>query len=241
MTWHWGFNQLQQGTLQRRYKRFLADVQLKNGDIVVVYCPNTGAMRGCQQPGSRVWLSRSDNPKRKLAWTLELVEDNGSLVCVHSVLANPVVEAALHEGIVPELKGFDRLLREVRSGVGTRIDFKLEAAAAPIWVEVKAVSWCVEGGFGQFPDAVSLRARKHVQELASLVRSNCRGALIFCAFHSGIERIAPAKGVDPEYAEALARAVQAGVEVYGLGLEISPQGLRATQPLVIEGCDLGNK
>ncbi|MDG1064878.1 MAG: DNA/RNA nuclease SfsA [Luminiphilus sp.] len=237
MTWHWSFDSLEPGILQKRYKRFLADVTLQNGEVVVAHCPNTGAMRGCQQPGSRVWLSRSDNPKRKLAWTLELVEDNGDLVCVHSVLANRVVEAALHEGIIPELAGFDRLHREVNLGTNTRVDFRLEAEAAPIWVEVKAVSWCVGDGLGQFPDAVSARARKHVLELAGLVNSGCRGALVFCAFHSRIERIAAAVEVDPEYAEALSQAVQAGVEVYGLSMNISPQGLRAVQPLSMEGRD----
>jgi sugar fermentation stimulation protein A len=241
MAWHWAFDELQQGRLQRRYKRFLADVQLTSGEIVVAHCPNTGAMRGCQQPGSKVWLSRSDNPKRKLPWTLELVEDNAGLVCVHSALANSVAEAALREGVFPQLSGFDRLQREVKLGARTRLDFKLEAQPGPIWVEVKAVSWCVDGGLGQFPDAVSVRARKHVQELASLVSADCRAALIFCAFHSGIQRIAPAAEIDPAYAEALSCAVEAGVEVYGLGLEISPQGLRATRPIAIEECDLGDR
>ena len=237
MTWHWDFDSLEPGILQKRYKRFLADVTLQNGEVVVAHCPNTGAMRGCQQPGSKVWLSRSVNPKRKLAWTLELVEDNGDLVCVHSVLANRVVEAALHDGILPELSDFNRLHREVNLGANSRVDFRLDSNASPTWVEVKAVSWCVAGGLGQFPDAVSVRARKHVHELAALASSGGRGALVFCAFHSRIERIAAALEVDPEYAEALSKAVQAGVEVYGLGVNISPQGLRATLPLSVEGLD----
>ena len=241
MTWHWGFDNLEQGILQRRYKRFLADVKLQNGEIVVVHCPNTGAMKGCQQPGSRVWLSPSDNPKRKLAWTLELVEDQGGLVCVHSVLANRVVEGALKDGIFPELSCFDTLHREVKLGANTRIDFRLAVGAASIWVEVKAVSWCVGAGLGQFPDAVSVRARKHVQELARLVSSGTRAALIFCAFHEGIERIVPALEVDPKYAEALVGAVQAGVEIYGLGVEISPWGLKATKPLDMGDLKLGVK
>ena len=241
MTWHWGFDNLEQGILQRRYKRFLADVKLQNGEIVVAHCPNTGAMKGCQQTGSRVWLSPSDNPKRKLAWTLELVEDQGSLVCVHSVLANRVVEGALKDGIFPELSGFDTLHREVNLGANTRVDFRLAVGAASIWVEVKAVSWCVGAGLGQFPDAVSVRARKHVQELASLVSSGTRAALIFCAFHQGIERIVPALEVDPKYAEALVGAVQAGVEIYGLGVEISPRGLKATKPLDMGDLKLGVK
>lgn len=239
MSWHWAFDNLEPGVLQKRYKRFLADVELPNGEVVVAHCPNTGAMRGCQQPGSRVWLSRSDNPKRKLAWTLELVEDRGSLVCVHSVLANPMVEAALRGGIFPELAVFDSLHREVSLRSNTRVDFKLEVKGLPIWVEVKAVSWCVGNGLGQFPDAVSVRARKHLQELADLVSSGCRAALIFCAFHSKIQRIAPAVEIDPQYAAALALAIKGGVEVYGLGVDITPQGLRATKPLIMEGHDLG--
>lgn len=234
MGMHWDFHGLQQGVLESRYKRFLADVRLPTGEIVVAHCPNTGAMTGCQKPGSRVWMSPSRNPKRKLAWTLELVETAEGMACVHSALANRVVAAALQEKILAPLANFSALRSEVASGGNTRLDFKLEGETV-IWVEVKAVSWCSAEGLGLFPDAVSLRAKKHVEELVGLLATGARAALIFCVFHSGVTRVSPAWDVDAAYALALAKAADQGLEVYALGVDISRDGLRATRALTVQG------
>ncbi len=235
MEFHWNFQGLEKGVLKRRYKRFLADVVLPTGETVVAHCPNTGAMTGCQEPGSSVWLSASNNPKRKLAWTLELVETQRGMVCVHSSLANRVVQAALEDRILAPLADFKTLRTEVQAGSNTRLDLRLEGGERPIWVEIKAVSWCLDGGRGLFPDAVSLRARRHIQELAGLRSPECRSALVFCVFHSGIKQVAPAVDVDPEYAAVLWDASRSGLEVYGLGVDVSVRGLRATHQLPVEG------
>ena len=219
MGMHWDFHGLQQGVLESRYKRFLADVRLPTGEIVVAHCPNTGAMTGCQKPGSRVWMSPSRNPKRKLAWTLELVE---------------TAEGMAQEKILAPLANFSALRSEVASGGNTRLDFKLEGETV-IWVEVKAVSWCSAEGLGLFPDAVSLRAKKHVEELVGQLATGARAALIFCVFHSGVTRVSPAWDVDPAYALALAKAADQGLEVYALGVDISRDGLRATRALTVQG------
>jgi len=235
MELHWHFQELEKGALIKRYKRFLADVVLPTGETVVAHCPNTGAMTGCQEPGSSVWLSASHNPKRKLAWTLELVETQQGMVCVHSSLANRVVQAALKDRILTPLADFKTLRSEVPAGNNTRLDLRLEGGERPIWVEIKAVSWCGDDGQGLFPDAVSLRARRHIKELAALRSPGCRAALVFCVFHAGVTRVAPAVDVDPEYAEALWEASRSGLEVYGLGVEVSVRGLRATHQLPVEG------
>ena len=232
---HWVFSELQEGVLERRYKRFLADVVLPSGAKVVAHCPNTGSMTGCQQAGSRVWLSHNANPKRKLRWTLELVETPGGLVCVHSALANKVVAAALQQRLLRDLSDFSTLRAEVATGQRSRLDFRLEGGPQTVWVEVKAVSWCTDDGLGLFPDAVSVRATRHLGELVDLISPQSRAALVFCAFHAGITRIAPAEDIDPEYARSLAQAVAKGLEVYGLAVEVGVDGLRATQPLPLEG------
>lgn len=211
---------LQRGTLIRRYKRFLADVSLPDGTEVVAHCPNTGAMTGCAEPGWEVWLSHSDNPKRKLAWTLELVESPAGLICVHSALANRVVAEALAVNFLPSLAGIAPIRSEVRYGDRSRADFKLGNEPSAVYVEVKAVTLHVGDGLGLFPDTVSDRARRHVEELIDVVATGQRGVMIFCALHEAIDRIAPAQAIDPRYARALVEAQRAGVEVYGLGVSL---------------------
>lgn len=228
------FSPLQPGRLLKRYKRFLVDVELADGTLVTAHCPNTGAMTGCVNTGARVWLSTSANPKRKLAHTLELVETDRGRVCVHSSLANKVVAEALAAGAIPPLADHTQCRAEVRYGQGSRIDFLLSGGAAPIYVEVKAVTLLLDEQLGAFPDAVSSRAQKHLDELETVVRDGARSALVFCVLHEGIQRVAPADHIDPAYGAALRRAVQAGVEVYAVATEVTPISLQATGLLPVQ-------
>ncbi|MFG6138785.1 DNA/RNA nuclease SfsA [Halomonas sp. B23F22_10] len=211
------------GVLLRRYKRFLADVRLDDGREVVAHCPNTGSMRAVNVPGCRVWLSPSDDPRRKLAWTWELIElprpEGGvDLASVHTGRANRIVEEALVAGTVEALAGAGTLKREARvEGAGrrrARLDFRLDGeAGATTFVEVKQVTLREDDGHGYFPDAVSERGRRHLETLATLAAEGHRAVLLFCVAHEGIRSVAPAGHLDPAYAEALRRVAGEGVEV----------------------------
>ncbi|OLO03268.1 MULTISPECIES: DNA/RNA nuclease SfsA [Salinicola] len=214
------------GVLLRRYKRFLADIELDDGRQVIAHCPNTGSMRAVNVPGCRVWLSESTNPARKLGWTWELIElpdgkGGVDLVSVHTGRANALVEAALRGSLVPELAGFSELKREV-SVEGARLDFRLrEAEAGDIYVEVKQVTLKESDGHGYFPDSVSERGRRHLEVLAELVDQGHRGVLLFCVAHTGIEDVAPAAHLDPVYARTLAAVADRGVEVLAYGCRVT--------------------
>jgi sugar fermentation stimulation protein A len=221
------------GTLTRRYKRFLADVELEGGELITAHCPNTGAMTGCAEPGSPVWLSISDSKTRKYPHTWELVKTSRGMACIHSARANRVVEAAVREGRIPGLDGYAELRREVRYGNGSRADLRLEGPGA-CTVEVKSVTLCLEGGVGVFPDAVSERARKHLDELRALAVAGERAVIFFCVFHEGIERVQPAYDIDPAYCDALLNAIDAGVEAMAWGAAISPAGIVLARELPVE-------
>ncbi|MEE4204231.1 MAG: DNA/RNA nuclease SfsA [Halieaceae bacterium] len=229
------FSKLTPGTLERRYKRFLADIVLADGRRVTAHCPNTGAMTGLTAPGLPVWLSESDNPARKLRWTLELVETDRGMVCVHSALANKVVGEALREQRIEPLAGGWKIRSEVRLPGSARIDFVLSQGEQRVVVEVKAVTLLDDGGLGLFPDARSERAQKHAEALAASVSLNTRAVLLYCVFHTGIERVSPALDIDPAYAGAVLDAVAAGVEVLACACAISPGGIEVTGMLPVEG------
>ncbi len=206
-------------TLLKRYKRFLADVELDHGERLTVHCPNTGAMTGCADPGSRAWISQSDNPKRKYPHTLEFVETGHGLVSVNTGRANQLVGEALREGRIEPLAN---LTAEVKAEVAIphgegRFDFAVTDGTSTAYVEVKSVTLYQSDGLGAFPDAVSERARKHVAALARCVAAGDRGVLLFCAQHCGIERVSLAAAIDPEYADAVADAARSGVEVLAVG------------------------
>ena len=216
------------GTLLRRYKRFLADVRLDSGEEVVAHCPNTGSMKAVNVPGCRVWLSPSNNPKRKLAWTWEWIElpelgGGTALASVHTGRANGLVEAAINAGDIAPLTGYQTLKREVKVGEA-RLDFRLddpEKGAA--YVEVKQVTLKEADGHGYFPDSVSVRGTKHLHTLAALAEQGKRAVLLFCVAHEGIADVAPATHIDPTYAAALSDAVNAGVEVVAYGVMVEWQ------------------
>ncbi|HAQ25165.1 DNA/RNA nuclease SfsA [Stutzerimonas nitrititolerans] len=227
---------LEAGRLVRRYKRFLADIVSDAGEALCIHCPNTGSMLNCMGEGARVWFQRSNDPKRKLPGTWELVETpQGRLACVNTARANRLVEEALLDGVIEELAGFTALRREVAYGLeNSRVDFRLDYPAGPAYVEVKSVTL----GFGDtavaaFPDAVTLRGAKHLRELAALARDGVRAVQLYCVNLTGIEAVRPASEIDPLYAAALREAVAAGVEVLAYGVEISPEEIRLSRRLPV--------
>jgi len=223
------------GTLRRRYQRFFAEVELDDGTVVVAHCANPGSMKGCAAVGDRVWLSRSDNPARKLAWTWELVLHDHGLVCVNTAVGNRVVGAALAAGAIAEVAGYPELTREVTFGA-SRIDFRL--ARGPrrrdeLWLEVKTATMHVGAGVVAFPDAVSTRALRHVGELVTLRRRGARAMLLFCVARAGAVAVRPADEIDPAYGAALRAAITAGVEVVAYGCEVGVDGVTLTTRLPV--------
>lgn len=213
------------GQLLGRRQRFLADVKLGDGETVVAHCANTGSMLGCREPGSRVWLSAAADPKRKLAWTWELVEAQpGVIVGIHTGRSNGLVEEAIAAGRIPALAGYAGLRREVRYGAeNSRIDLLLEdAGKPPCFVEVKNVTAAVADGVALFPDAVSTRASKHLRELAAMVAAGNRAAIVFCCQRGDVHEVRPADAIDPAYGRALRAAIAAGVEAYALAGRVAP-------------------
>jgi len=225
------FDSLLEGRLLRRYKRFLADVELPGGEIITVHCPNTGAMTGCAEAGARVWLSLSDSKTRKYAHTWELVETSRGMACIHSARANRVVREAVVAGRIPGFGDYPDIRTEVKYGEGSRVDLLLEGDAGRVFVEVKSVTLCREGGRGAFPDAVSERGRKHLQALQAVRDRATRAVLFFCVFHQGINSVSAAGDIDPRYRDALQQAMAAGVEVLAWRASISPQGIDLSQAL----------
>lgn len=217
-----------EGRLIRRYKRFLADVSLPDGTEITAHCPNTGSMLGCQPADARVMLSVSDNPKRKLKHTWELVETApGIWACVNTSRPNAQAKAAIARGVVAELNGYGQCRSEVRYGSeNSRIDLYLTGheSRADAWVEVKNVTLCDEQGRGYFPDAVSTRGQKHLRELMAQVEAGDRAVLLFVVNHTGIEVVSPADQIDPAYGELLRQASAAGVEVLAYRAGLASQG-----------------
>lgn len=214
--------------LVRRHKRFLADVELADGSPLRAHCPNTGAMTGCSEPGSRVWLWDSGNERRKYRHTLELVAAGDHWVCVNTARANQVMAAAIEDAQVPPLAGYESLRREpaIPSGKG-RFDLLLsDATKGDCYVELKSLTLGLADGYGAFPDAPSERALKHVAELRR-VRSElrCRAVLMFCVMHSGVRIATTADAIQPAYGEQVRQAMAEGVEVYAWRCLPTPQAL----------------
>jgi len=217
---------LEPATLLKRYKRFLADIELADGSQLTVHCPNTGSMLNCMAPGCRVWVSRTDDPKRKLPGTWEIVETpQGRLACINTGRANRVVEEALLAGAIPELAGFTQLRREVRYGQeNSRVDFHLIYPDGEAYVEVKSVTLGFDGSVvAAFPDAVTQRGVRHLRELAALASRGTRAIQLFCVNLAGVEAVRPAWEIDDAYAQALRWAAGQGVEVLAYGVYLSTE------------------
>ncbi len=215
---------LQAATLIKRYKRFLADVTTDEGKEITVHCPNSGSMRGCSTPGSQVMLSTSPNPKRKYPQTLEMVKKDNTWIGVNTMLTNKIVAEAILEGRIQELQEIDTLKREVVTSKSSRLDLLLERGKEKIYVEIKNCS-LVEDGWAMFPDAVTTRGTKHLNELAMLVEQGHQGVIFFCIQRTDADRFKPAVHIDPIYAETLAEVSKKGVQILAYQAEVLPESI----------------
>lgn len=214
---------VQTGRFLRRYKRFLTDVELEGGEVVTVHCPNTGSMKGCLVEGARVAIRDSQDPKRKLRHTLQTIEVDGTWVNVDTGLPNALAYEALEAGALEALVGYDKARREVKYGTGSRIDVLLERESdgAKVYVEVKNTT-LVEGGVAKFPDAVTKRGLKHLDELEKVVAEGHRGVMLYCVSRADATSFAPADDIDPEYGQALRRVAKSGVELLAYTTRVTP-------------------
>jgi sugar fermentation stimulation protein A len=217
-------SRLIRGTLVRRYKRFLADVRLPNGEMVTAHCTNTGSMLGCNEPGSVVYLSLSPNKGRKLAYTWEMIQIKRSWIGINTFHPNRLVAEAVEAGAIPELCGYQLIRREVKVSAHSRLDLCLEGNDGRCYVEVKNVTLSF-GGAAAFPDAVSERATKHLKELIRLKRKGHRAAIVFVIQRGDCEHFRPADEIDPEYGRWLRKAAKAGVEILPYVAKVTPKGI----------------
>lgn len=228
-----------EGVLIRRYKRFFADIALPNGEIIVAHCPNTGAMTGCAEPGFKAWVSRSDNPKRKLKYTWELAQNNqGHWIGINTGKANKLVEEALQKHAIGAVSQYATIKREFKpENANSRFDFLLTDSQVKgpyerCLLEVKSVTLCEEHT-GYFPDTVTTRGTKHCLELAEHVSPITQCVLLFCVQHSGIKQLKFAEHIDPDYNEALQQARLKGVTIMAYQCDLSDKKILLNQELPI--------
>ena len=237
------------GLLIRRHSRFLADVELDCGQKITAHTSNTGSMMGCQEPGSRVWLSVSNNPDRKYAHTWEIIEvsseGNPVLVGINTQLSNKLVAEGIGSNVIVDLQGYDAIRTEVKYGEeNSRIDLLLTSSVktgaegkggVPCYVEVKNVT-LAESGVASFPDAISKRGAKHLRELISVARAGGRAVIFFCVQRGDVDRVRPADHIDKAYGEWLRRAVESGVEAIAYRAVVTPEEivLHTKLPVVVD-------
>jgi len=225
-------------TLARRYKRFLADVVLDNGDMMTVHVANPGAMTGLDRPFSRIWISNSDNPMRKLPFSWQLVEaDFGTgpeLVGVNTANPNMLVADVLGTGLIPELRDYASVRREVKYGTNSRVDFLLESKGRrPCYLEVKNVHLMRKPGLAEFPDCVTARGAKHLGELATVVAGGARAVQLYIIQIPSADRFMVARDIDPAYAAAFDRARARGVEMLAWRCAVTVEGIEIATPVPI--------
>lgn len=220
------------GRLVRRYKRFLADIELDDGSVVTAHCPNSGSMLGCALPGSPVLLSRSSNPARKLPHTWELVQVEDCWVGINTGLPNRLAREGIEQGVVAELQGYEVVRQEVCYGnERSRIDLLLENPGR-CYVEVKNVT-LVEDGVARFPDAVTERGQKHLRELMAMMAQGARAVNFFVVQHAAARTVTPADDIDPAYGRLLRQAAAAGVELFAYQAHVTPESISLWRPLPV--------
>ena len=226
------------GTLVKRYKRFMADVELADGSVVTAHCANSGSMLSVNEPGSDVWISPASNPDRKLKFTWELIKLGDAMVGINTVHPNKLVAEAIEDGTIKELSGYASLRREVKYGKNSRIDILLEDDAKPsCYVEVKNVTMRRDlkpGAPADFPDGVTSRGKKHLEELTDMIKEGHRAVMMYLVQRDDTENFTIAEDIDPDYAEALRRALKSGLEVLCYDCAVSPEEITVNKPVAFD-------
>lgn len=226
-------SELIRATLIKRYKRFLADVRLEDGTILTVHCPNTGSMKTCSAPDSSVMLSVSDNPKRKYPHTLEMIYQNDVWIGVNTGLTNKLVAEAIASGTISEFDDVINIRREVTVTKGSRLDLLLEQKFGNTFIEIKNCSMAIDR-CAMFPDAVTARGTKHLEELIKLKEKGEGAAIFFLVQRTDTDYFSPARQIDPEYSDTLVKANNTGVLILAYQAEVSPAGISVKKALPIK-------
>lgn len=216
---------LQPGRLVRRYNRFLADIQLDSGEAIVAHCVNTGRMEGLTAAGLRVWVSHTPSATRKLAYTWEITEVGGHLIGTNTAVPNALVGRLIAERALPGFADWKEYRAEAKYGENSRVDFLLRDAAGLHYLEVKNCHLIYPDRIGYFPDSVSERATKHLEELTHLVRAGHRASVLFTAQRTDVDAVRPSDAHDPAFAQAARRAAAAGVNFLALQIRPTPEHL----------------
>lgn len=231
---------LLRGKLLRRYKRFLADIALDDGREVTAHCANPGSMLAVAIEGAPVWVSENNDPKRKLKFSWELIDLNGTLLPINTNNPNKIAFEAISAGVIPELTGYETIRREVKYGENSRIDLLLEGGRrakkhrGPAYVEIKNVHLVREPGLAEFPDSVTKRGAKHMDELARIAASGGHAVILFIVQRGDCHRLRPAADLDPDYATALKNAVATGVNPLVYDCEVTTSEVVLRKPLELD-------
>lgn len=220
------------GTLVKRYKRFLADVKLDDGTVVIAHCTNSGSMKSCLEDGAEVYLTPVNDPKRKTKFTWEMILINGDWVGINTAVPNKLAFDAISIGSIPELTGYTHVKREVTFG-DSRFDVYAENEFEKCFIEVKNVSM-KEGKYALFPDAVTTRGQKHLKTLMDVKKNGIRAVMLYIIQRGDVAIFAPAKEIDPNYAVLLKQAYKAGVEVIPMQAKVTPVGIELVRKLSFE-------
>ena len=221
------------GKFIKRYKRFFVDVKIGN-EKVVAHCPNTGSMMGLLKKGNNVWISKSDNPKRKLKYTLQIIEDQKSKVGINTHLTNKIVFEALDKRAIKNFENLDKIQSEVKFGKNTRFDFLITEKYKKTFIEVKNVTLCREKKIAEFPDAITSRGSKHIQELLEANKKGYKIYLFFVIQRNDCNKFKLAKDIDPEYCELLLKAVKKNLKILCYDCKFSPKGIELNREIQLK-------
>ena len=225
-------NKFISGLFIKRYKRFFVDVKINN-EIITAHCPNTGSMYGLLKAGNKVWVSKSNNPKRKLKYTLEIIEDNKSKVGVNTHFANKIVLHALRNKLIKEFKNISVIKPETKFGKNSRFDFLIINKKNRTFIEVKNVTLSRKKGFAEFPDAITTRGLKHINELVKASKKNYKIFILYLIQRNDCMTFSIAKDIDSKYAEALEKAVKNNLNILCYDCKFSPKGIKLNKKIKI--------
>ena len=226
-------NKLISGLFVKRYKRFFVDIKINN-KIITAHCPNTGSMHGLLKKGNKVWISKSNNPNRKLKYTLEIIEDNNSKVGVNTHSTNKIVLHALQNNLIDEFGNISEIKSEIKFGLNTRFDFLISNKKQKAFIEVKNVTLSREKALAEFPDAVTTRGLKHINELLKASKKNYKIFILYLIQRDDCKLFTIAKDIDPNYATTLKKAVKNKLKILCYDCKFSSKGIKLNNKIKLD-------